>query len=372
VNKTQVNRIALINFGGIGDELLFSPVLVAIKLLFPEAETTLFLEKRSQAVTPLLPGVDRFETLTIQGKNKVLAAGELLSYLQARRFDLVLSSGSNPLIAPLLWLSGIPLRFGFDSDRLSKGFLTQAAPLVKNRYAGEMYYALAEALINWHTHQSSNKTEIAVSPLPKIQLNPEFTKVSWLEKKPSRPLILVHPGVSRVSIEKGIYKTWAAENWSRCIQALCQNADVCLVGGPDDQEIVDAILKALPAKLTGFQNGYGLTKSLTDLALALQTADLLLSVDSSPLHLAIALNTPTVAIFGPTDEKKLMPDPALYPQFQAVILPDLSCRPCLWDVRQTNCEASTCLDVPVDLVVQSVQSQLSRLAVATQAAYESS
>ena len=133
MNKTQVNRIALINFGGIGDELLFSPVLVAIKLLFPEAETTLFLEKRSQAVTPLLPGVDRFETLTIQGKNKVLAAGELLSYLQARRFDLVLSSGSNPLIAPLLWLSGIPLRFGFDSDRLSKGFLTQAAPLVKNR-----------------------------------------------------------------------------------------------------------------------------------------------------------------------------------------------------------------------------------------------
>jgi putative inorganic carbon (hco3(-)) transporter len=363
--KTQpIKQIALINFGGIGDELLFSPVLVAIQQLFPEAETTLFLEKRSQAVTPLLPGVSRFEPLTIQGKNKLLAAGELLSYLRAGRFDLVISSGSNPLIAALLWLSGIPYRFGFESGSLSKHLLTRPAPLIKHRYAGEMYYALAEAVIHWYQSQNTNCPDMTVNPLPKIQLQPELASLDWLTKKSNRPLILVHPGVSRVSIEKNIYKTWAADRWSHCIQTLCQSADVCLVGGPDDKEIIEDILKALSSNLEGFQNGYGLTKSLSDLVLALQISDLLLSVDSSPLHLAIALNKPTVAIFGPTDEKKLMPDPAQYPQFQAVTLPDLSCRPCLWDVRQTNCTESTCLNVPVDLVVQAVQSQLNRIAVA--------
>lgn len=359
----DIKQIALINFGGIGDELLFSPVLVAIQQLFPNAESTLFLEKRSQAVIPLLPGVDRYETLTIQGKNKMLAAGELLSYLRAGKFDLVISSGSNPLIAPLLWLSGIPNRFGFESGQLSKFFLTQPAPLIKHRYAGEMYYALAEAVIHWYQSQNTDNPQITVNPLPKIQLPSKSTSLDWLLQEPNRPLILVHPGVSRVSIEKKIYKTWASDHWSQCIQRLCQSADVCLLGGPDDQAIIEEILKALPPKLEGFQNGYGLTKSLTDLAAALKQADLLLSVDSSPLHLAIAVNTPTVAIFGPTDEKKLMPDPGQYPQFQAVTLPDLSCRPCLWDVRQTNCAESTCLNVPVDLVVEVVQAQLSQIAV---------
>ena len=71
--------------------------------------------------------------------------------------------------------------------------------------------------------------------------------------------------------------------------------------------------------------------------------------------MAVGVKTPAVAIFGPTNEKKILPDDI---KFKAVRV-DLDCTPCLWDKRQTTCEALTCLkNIDVNMVFNAVIKQL--------------
>ena len=77
--------------------------------------------------------------------------------------------------------------------------------------------------------------------------------------------MLVHPGVSRLSIQKGIIKTIPAEVWAEVIEKLADSGKkVILAGGPDDKEIIEIISKKVPQDK--YINFYGKTKNLKDLA----------------------------------------------------------------------------------------------------------
>ncbi|MBX2860641.1 MAG: glycosyltransferase family 9 protein [Vampirovibrio sp.] len=355
-------KIALINFGGIGDEILFTPVIQEIRRHFPTAHLTLFLEGRSRAAADLLKGVDRIEEVQIQGQPKLLVFIKLAWLLRRKYFDAVLSAGSSPFISILLKLSGIPYRVGFQTEQtiqktLSQKLLTQQAPLNRSShlYAAEMYFALAKAFL-------IPFAGIAYQPpaniMPKLRAIPDHLK-QWannlLESASSGSKILVHPGVSRVSVEKGIIKGWPAEQWAELIQRLAQHHAVFLVGGPDDQDIIREIRQKLPSDLSHFTDLNGQTKNLQELAALIDASDLLVSVDSAPLHIAIGLNQRVVALFGPTNEEQLLPKA---PKFKAVRRADLFCRPCLWHKLPKNCHNAVCLNIDVDTMEAAVQDLL--------------
>jgi heptosyltransferase-1 len=125
---------------------------------------------------------------------------------------------------------------------------------------------------------------------------------------------------------------------------------VVLAGGPDDAEIIQLIRE------TGefpYVEAYGKTRSLGQLAALIELADAIVAVDSAPMHVGVAVSTPTVAIFGPTDPAKLLPPGTVH---LPVVVENLGCRPCLWDRRATSCEELTCLkDLAVDAVEEAVQ-----------------
>lgn len=119
-----------------------------------------------------------------------------------------------------------------------------------------------------------------------------------------------------MAIQKGIVKTWPTEHWAKLISQLHLHGDleIILAGGPDDQEIVQTLLSKMPTGKT-ITSAFGKTKSLADLAALISLSDLLVCVDSAPMHLAVALDKPLVALFGPTDERKLLP---ASPKFKAL------------------------------------------------------
>ena len=318
-------KILIVNFGGIGDEILFLPALSSLKKEFPQAEITLCLEPRSKSVKDLTNLIDKVICVDIKGKHKYI---ELLKFVAKTflKFDMVFSSGANTLIPVLLFMTGTKKRYGFDSGLLSRLLLSKAVKLDKNRYASAMYHEL-------------------VTPVTEnVTLLPEI-KVDGVEKESGS--VLIHPGVSKMSVQKNMIKTWTPDIWAELIKRVIEKGKkVYLIGGPDDKECIekiDAILNGYP----NYVNLYGTTKNILDLARLTKKAEVLICSDSAPMHIGVGVGTKTLALFGPTDEKKLIPEDEKF----IAIKNNIHCRPCLWDKRQTTCEELGCLKIDLDDII---------------------
>lgn len=323
-------NILAINFGGIGDEIFFLPTLISLKKEFPNSKITLALEPRSKSVKDLTDIIDDLFLIDIKGKNKYLELLKLVYLARKNHFDMVISSGGNKLISILLTLMGIKKRYGYYTGKLSEILLTKTVPLNKNQYACAMYHDLITPITNY-------KTE-----LPEINVPAQ-------EKIPNS--VLIHPGVSKMSINKGMVKTVTADVWAQTVDLLLEKGKhVILAGGPDDKEVIETIRTKTQNK--NFEDLYGKTKSLKDLAVIIGKAEKFICSDSAPLHVGVAMGTKTYAIFGPTDDKKLIP------QSENVIAIKASdncpIKPCLWEHRQTTCEALDCLKITAQDIVEKV------------------
>jgi len=328
--ESERKKILAINFGGIGDEILFLPTLQTIRNHAPNSSITLLLEPRSRSVAELTNLVDSVITFDI--KKRPLSVGDLvdlLALIKEGGYDCVISSGGSPLVSALLFLSGIPERIGYHSNRLAPVLLTQPVPLNKKQYAAAMYHDLAIGFLKQKclTPPAVSDEKINDSLIPTVSLKPDsmdrmqnFIAERGLnrEKRSAQSrLILVHPGTSRLATEKGIFKTWPTDSWIDLLFLIGRenekkpDADrdiVILAGGPDDKEIIEGILGKAGDQLPHMVSAYGQTKSIADLAALIQLCDIMICVDSAPMHVAIGLRKPLVALFGPFDPALLVPN----------------------------------------------------------------
>lgn len=326
----STKKILFINFGGLGDEILFLPTIQSIKKEFPNSHITLALEERSKGIITLTDVIDSTFIANIKGKSKYLELMKLLFKIWSGKFDIVISSGSNKFISIFLFLTFIKRRYGYNTGKLSQLLLTKAIELNKNQYAVEMYQDLATGITNIKTK------------LPTLNI----------EKKSKIPnSVLIHPGVSKLSVNNGMIKTIPAFEWANVVNELANKGKkVLLAGGPDDKDCIETITKIVPAEK--FENLYGTTKNLRDLAELISSSEVFLCSDSAPLHIAVALETRTFVIFGSTDDKKLIPQNDIITAIKANC--DCPLQPCLWEKRQTTCENLDCLKISAVQIVETI------------------
>ena len=323
-------KILAINFGGIGDEIFFLPTLISLKKEYPDSAITLALEPRSKSIKDLTDIIDDLILIDVKDKNKYFEMLKLLIKARQGKYDLVVSSGGNKLISILLFLTGIKTRCGYNTGILSQKSLTHAVALNKNQYACKMYHDLIRPLTDYNTE------------LPEINIERKDTILNS---------VLIHPGVSKISVQKGCIKTIPAETWAKTIDLLvAEGKKVILVGGPDDKECIETILKTV--RTQNFENLYGTTKNLKDLANLISSAETFLCSDSAPLHIAIALGIKTYVIFGPTDVNALIPKSDKITPIMANDNCEL--KPCLWARRQTTCDKLNCLKITATQIANAI------------------
>lgn len=330
MTQQDQKNILAINFGGIGDEIFFLPTLLSLKKEFPNSKITLALEPRSKSVKDLTNIIDELILIDPKGSNKYFEMLKLLIKARQGNFHIVVSSGGNKLISILLFLTGIKVRCGYNTGKLSENLLTHPMPLNKNQYACSMYHDLIRGITQHNTE------------LPEINIERRETITNS---------VLIHPGVSKLSIQKGCIKTITPEIWAQVIDLLvAEGKKVMLVGGPDDKECIEIILKTV--RTQNFENLYGTTKNLKELAELISSAEKFLCSDSAPLHVAVALNVRTYVIFGPTDFNTLIPKSNNI----TPITTDDNCplKPCLWARRQTTCENLDCLKITANQISQTI------------------
>ena len=317
----EIKKILAVNFGGIGDEIFFLPTLISLKKEYPNAQITLALEPRSKGIQTLTDVIDNVITVDIKNKNKYLEMFKFLFKARGGHYDIVVSSGANRFISVLLFLMGIKIRCGYDTGKLSRILLTYAMPLNKNQYACAMYHDLVRKITNIDTK------------LPVINID---------KKETIKNSVLIHPGVSKISIQKKCIKTVTPKIWAGVIDILAaEGKKVFLVGGPDDKDCIEEIINTVRTK--NFENLYGSTKSLKDLAELISSAEIFLCSDSAPLHIAVSLGIKTYVIFGPTNDGMLIPKSENITPIKAN--DNCNLKPCLWARRQTTCERLDCLNI---------------------------
>lgn len=330
-----------INYGGLGDEILFLPCIESFKKKHPDCKITLVLEGRAKGIKQLTPLIDEIIEVDIKAKGikKYLNVLRLIRQARAGKFDVAISSGKSPLVAIILFLTGIKRRSGYFS-RLAF-LLTDGVELDENQYAGAMYHDLALPFLD--------EDEMDFDCMPHLTADAEFNLSCGLEKG----FIALHPGVSKMSIDKGIFKCPDAAFWIDIIKGvLNKGKKLVLLGGPDDKDIIENILKCDEINNNPlFINYYGKTKNLCDLKNIMANADTLICADSAPLHIAVGLNINIAAIFGPTNEKKLVPERN---NIKVIVNKKIDCRPCLWHKRTVNCNQSNCLNIDVNDVLETI------------------
>lgn len=291
--------------GGIGDQILFFPTLAQLKQSYPQADIDVVVEPRAKAAYRVCQPVREVIAFDFKDRNSPADWGNLLGTIRDREYDVVLSLGQRWAVGLLLWLTGIPTRVGYAGG--GSLFLTNAVPLKPDQYAADLYHDLVIGLG-------------ILAPRPELALQIPQADLDWADAEQGRlgvkgrGYVLLHGGSSRLSQLKGIDKMYPVAAWGETIATLNQrkpDLPVIVLEGPEDGEFIAALRDRCPQIQTTAPDNIG---QLAGMAAA---ANLMLCTDSAPMHVAIALGTYTIALFGPTDPAKLMPPSDKYVPLRA-------------------------------------------------------
>ncbi|MEW6249949.1 MAG: lipopolysaccharide heptosyltransferase II [Planctomycetota bacterium] len=337
-------RILLIKPSSLGDVVHALPVLAALRRAWPQAHIAWLV---NSAFAPLLerhPLLDETIVFDRRTYGRMLrsrrAAAAFIRFardLRARQFDLVVDLQGLFRSGFLSWASGAPQRVGFAGAReFAWLFYTRRIrPPAAARHAVDRNVHLARAL---------DLPVTAEFPLP-VAEDERRSARALLQAAAGRPVphfLAVLPGARWES------KRWPAARFADLIEDLSTyDSAVCvLLGAPDERPCATEILARCKAPLIDL---VGRT-SLPMLVALLAEADLVISNDSGPLHLAAALHRPLVALFGPTSPARTGP----YSDTARVVQRPLPCAPCFR--RRCPLGHHDCLQgLPVDAVLHSVR-----------------
>jgi heptosyltransferase I len=283
-------NIAIVMMSAIGDAVHTLPVVNSLRAHAPDARITWIIQPGPHALVANHPAVDEF--ILFDRKTGWHAYQDVRRAVRGRRFDLVLALQVYLKAGLVTALLDSPRKLGFDRARardFNSLFTNERIPARGQRHVQDQYFEFLEYL--------------GVPPLLEWGLDPteeETSRYASLLPESDRPTVALVVGTSKPG------KEWPADRYARAIDLLEGDLGVrtMLVGGRSPREIAAAqairsLAKHPPLDL--------LEWDLRRLVYLISRADVLVSPDTGPLHAGIALNTPTVALMGYTNPKRVGP-----------------------------------------------------------------
>lgn len=287
-------RIVALIPGGISDQILSFPTLDDLKRYYPDTQIDVVVEPRAAGAYRVCKSVTNVMRFDFQDRNSLTDWVNLIGNIRDREYDVAIFMGQNWFVGLLLWMTGISTRIGYQGA--GSIFLTNPVPLKTEQYSAATYHDLLQGLgIN--------------SPSPELALNVPLPDIDWAQKEQQRlgiketGYILIHPG-SGEALDSKSDQIYPAKNWQQIIQDFQQrqpDLPVVIIQSPADEQLVRSLLESnSQLKITS-------PPDLGKLAAMIAGANLLLCTDSAPMHLAVAVQTYTIALFGSKEPKKLLP-----------------------------------------------------------------
>lgn len=336
---SKVRKVLVVKLRHLGDVLLSCPVFTHLQRAIPQADIDAFVYEEAK---PMLEGHPAIQTLIGYDRSwkklslfkRVYREASLLRQIRLRGYDLVVNLTEGDRGAIAAYLSGAKIRIGFPP---------------KGKWQKKLYTHIAK-----HCPGLRHTVERNLDAIRRIGIFPkeedrdlyfhigEHVLASMRERVGDSSFILIHP------TSRWRFKCWSVSKMRSLIAHLLEEGKkVVLTSGPDpiEVEMVHSIAKDLTV-----QNFAGKI-TLKELGALIHLSELLICVDSVPLHIASALKSPVVALFGPTSD--ITWGPWRNPNAR-ILAKNFPCRPCYQD----GCGGSKYSDCLQSISVDEVMASL--------------
>ncbi|HWE63204.1 MAG TPA: lipopolysaccharide heptosyltransferase II [Chloroflexota bacterium] len=338
-------RIVIVKPCCLGDVLMTTPVIAALRARYPRSAIHYAVGQYAAPAIDGHPGIDRLIDAGPGAAQDWRALLMLWRRMRAGRYDLCVVLERSPRFTILPWLAGIPARAGIDSA--GRGFaLNVRVPWDESLHEADLYLSVAGALDcptqGQHLHFAPD--EASIRQIDDL----------WHDHDLREPVIAVAPGGGTNPGMDLPEKRWLPDRFAALADRLHADhgATIVLLGGPADRALctqVHAAMRAPALDLSG-------PAPFAERGALLQRCRLYVGNDSGPMHLAVAVGCPVVALFGPTDVGLYGP---YHAQARTVRLP-LPCSPCFVHGHFPPCpNGHACMEwLPVEQVLQACRELL--------------
>jgi predicted lipopolysaccharide heptosyltransferase III len=281
-----MRNVLIIKLRYIGDVLLATPTVRAIKAERPDVRVTMMVNRGTEDVLSGNPDMDE---ILVLDKGSLAAQSQLIAGLRRRRFDTVIDLTDGDRSAFLSWISGAPVRIGFNDEHRFRGrYYTQVVQSVAGMQHRIDRDLSALKLLGVHASERS----------PRLCLTGEDEAradelLGRLGIRRDRPIAIIQPGA------RYWFKAWPYERFAELACRLASDYGYqVLIGGSREEEAlaqqIHEAAKGCPISMVGLA-------TLKQFAAIAKRAALFVGNDSGAMHIAAAVGTPMVALFGPSN-----------------------------------------------------------------------
>ena len=319
----------------LGDLIFATPFIKNLRDKYPEARIDFVANANFEMMIANNPHLDN-----VYGYDKgwnIMQSWKFAREISANDYDLGLNIHGNWRTALLMKVIGPDYSVGF-GDKGRGIFLDKELPRLDEAHMVEVYRQFLRDLGWLDLKKASLELQVEDSALHNIeQLLASFN----LDE--SDRLIALNTGGTWPT------KRWPPEKFAALADQLIQNkvGEVIFTGGPSDIERVDEIKEMMDQEVVSLAG----ETTLKELAALAKQIDVMVSGDSGPVHVTAAVGTPTITLFGPSNEKKYRP----YGEQHQILTNDIECRPC--GEHECPLEHHNCLEqITIKEVLRAINS----------------
>ena len=310
---SEVRRILVVRLRSIGDTVLTTPSLYALRRFLPHTQIDILLE---DWVAPVLEGSDLVDRVIAIARDGTSARARLARELRASRYDVVYNLHGGTTATLLTRATGAPHRVGFGHYQYAR-LHNHAAPSSLEIWQRPSLHSVEQqlALIGWTGVPVTDRpaTRLGVTERSRASVSAKLRAAGVADE--DKPFAVIHPTAAFAT------KQWATENFARVAEELtARGLTAIAIVSPKEKQVVEALIRETSTQIFGLSD-----LSLPEVTALTSRTRLFVGNDSGIAHIAAAAGAPCVVIFGSSNITHWRPwttNP------NEVVREEMPCQPC--------------------------------------------
>lgn len=338
---SQVRRVLVVRLRSIGDTVLTTPTLFALRRFLPDTQIDILLE---DWVAPVIEGLNLVDRVIAIARDSKTARARMARELRAARYDVVYNLHGGTTATLLTRATGAKHRVGFEHYQYAR-LHTDVAPSSHEIWQRPSLHSVEQqlALIGWTGVPVTDRpaTRLAVTEASLLSVTEKLRAASGEDFSDGQPLAVLHPTAAFET------KQWATENFARVAEELtARGLKPVAIVSPKEALVVDSLKQQSSAPIIGLSD-----LSLPEVTALASRARLFVGNDSGIAHIAAAAGAPCIVVFGSSNIAHWRPWTT---RPSEVVREEMPCQPCHGYFCAEFEKPECILRVPLERVVGAI------------------